>query len=267
MSPLAASRLLHHTIGLAAVAALLAGHTGLAAAGPTRSQGGALSQAARAVSESVSEPAQPSSPPPVQHHDVNRYEPHPPDEYGGYAGGSSYGSTTYPRSAQGVSQESNVSLELGLHPVKDSDGATVGSARLSKGFLGILLSGSHYFEQAPSMTGADQITMNVWTVSGTARLYDSPATEVWIEGGVGGTSSTEFERIMGPALGIQVEHAVTPALGMRGSARYYVLEQDIHASEARASIGVSYFSVGYRIFAFNVGPALRGPEVGVALRF
>jgi hypothetical protein len=72
---------------------------------------------------------------------------------------------------------------------------------------------------------------------------------------------------MGPTVGAELEHMFTPSLRASGSARYYVLEHDMRASELRAAVGASFLSLGYRVFRFNVGPALRGPEVGVALRF
>lgn len=242
------------------------------------SRGGALSQATRAVSQSVSPPARPSS---GSSGGSSSYQPdrypstyHEPDYHRPYYYAGAYCSTCGPvgraeaRPWQPVQVDPvRVALSLGVQSVKDSDGATMGSLRVTKGMLGASIAGTRYYENAPAMDGSNTIYMNVWSLSAMARVLRSGSTELWVSGGVGETSSNQFERMMGPTVGAELEYLLTPSLRVGGSARYYVLEHDMRASELRAAVGASFLSVGYRVFQFNVGPALRGPEVGVALRF
>jgi hypothetical protein len=243
------------------------------------SSGGALGQVTRAVSQSVSPPAQPSggsssgssggtsSPEPYRPAHVY-YEP---DYRTPYVAGA-YCSTCAPAGRVEAQpwqpaqrQPMRVALSLGLQSVKDSDGATMGSLRITKGILGVGIAGTRYYEDAPEMNGT--IHMNVWSLSAMARVLRSGDTELWVSGGVGETSSNQFERLMGPTVGAELEHTLTSSLRVGGSARYYVLEHDMRASELRAAVGASVLTLGYRVFRFNVGPALRGPELGLSLRF
>jgi hypothetical protein len=239
------------------------------------SSGGALGQVTRAVSQSVSPPDKPSGGSSGGSSGAEPYRPahvyYEPDYRTPYIAGA-YCSTCAPAGRveaqpwQPVQRDPmRVALSLGLQSVKDSDGATMGSLRITKGILGVAIAGTRYYEDAPVMGGV--IHMNVWSLSAVARLLRSGDTELWVSGGVGETSSNQFERIMGATVGAELEHVLTPSLRVGGSARYYALEHDMRASELRAAVSASFLSLGYRVFRFNVGPALRGPEVGLALRF
>lgn len=156
-------------------------------------------------------------------------------------------------------------LAVGLQSVEGSDGAARGGLHISKGGLGLSASMARYFERGPAMGGA--IFMDVWSVAAAGRLLHAGGSELWLHGGLGGTGSTEFEPLMGPVIGAALVHPLGGNLGLRGSVRHYVLEQDTRASEASAGIGVSFLSVGYRVLRFNVGPVLHGPEFDLTLRF
>jgi hypothetical protein len=239
------------------------------------SSGGALGQVTRAVSQSVSPPAQPSGGSSGGTSSAEPYRPahvyYEPDYRTPHVAGA-YCSTCGPAGRseaqpwQPVQRERlRVALSLGLQSVKDSDGATMGSLRITRGILGVGIAGTRYYEDVPAMD--ETIYMNVWSLSAVARLLRSGNTELWVSGGVGETSSNQFERIMGPTVGAELEHVLTSSLRVGGSARYYVLEHDMRASELRAAVSASFLSLGYRVFRFNVGPALRGPEFGLSLRF
>jgi hypothetical protein len=159
-----------------------------------------------------------------------------------------------------------VSLALGLQAVEGSDAAVSGAARVHLGGLGLALEGTQYFERDRT-GGGETIFMDIWSMRLAGRVLRLGHGELWVEGGMAGTGSSGFERVTGTVIGAGVVHAPSPTITLRGGARYYVFERDLHATEAHADIGVSFLSVGYRVLAFGVGPALHGPGFGVQAEF
>jgi hypothetical protein len=160
-----------------------------------------------------------------------------------------------------------LALELGLQSVHDSDGAGMIDARVMRHNLGFGFAGTRYFESGRAMDGSDTIYMNVWALTVALRGFDNGRTQVWLNGGMAGSGSNNFESLTGGTVGVELLHAVGSAIKLRGTARYFVLEQSMRASEVRAAISASYFSLGYRVFRFNVGVPLYGPEFGLSLGF
>lgn len=242
-----------------------------AVAGGSRQGGGALSQATGAVRSVVGPPPSTGSgggsspsgsgytPPPT-------YTYHP--EYGpaSCVGCGPVVARPAPAS-QGPVTPVRVSLGLGLHSVEDSDGALVGGVRATLGRFGVDFDGARYIERVPALDGSDSIHMNVWSLGAMLRAFGEGPTAIWLSGGVTGASSSEFQSMVGPVVGIELSHELTRDLVARAGARYLMFDQDMYASELRAAVRASFLSVGYRVFQFEVGPPLRGPEVGVALRF
>lgn len=160
-----------------------------------------------------------------------------------------------------------MALDLGAQSVEDSDGALYGTVRLTRGNMGIGLSGTRYFERAPALDGSDTIHMNIWSMTFAGRGLSTANTGLWFDGGIGGATSNEFESMMGATVGARLEHALSSSLSVEGSVRYFVLEDGMRAQEVRAAVSASYVTLGYRVFSFNVGSRLHGPEFGLSLRY
>lgn len=236
-------------------------------------EGGALSRATSAVRQSAGAPSRPSG---------GTSAPSTSPSDGGWHSHTYYPDYTTPRPCYGCAAgmpgpppsaspprgpQPELALDLGLQSVEDSDRAAAGALRVTVGPLGVNLAGTRYYEDGRALDGSNTITMSVWAVTGLVRAAHHPGTELWLSGGLGGASSTEFESIMGPTLGAMLEHTLTPTLEARGGVRVFVLESGVRASELRASLGASFLEVGYRVFRFNQGPPLHGPEAGLSLRF
>jgi len=113
----------------------------------------------------------------------------------------------------------------------------------------------------------DSVRLDLWAGSLAGRLARAGGTEVWIEGGMGATTSTEYRGIVGLQGGLRVQQQIRPELELFGRARFYGLEHDVSAFEAWGGVRAWFLVAGYRSLQFNFGPPLHGPEAGVALSF
>lgn len=168
-----------------------------------------------------------------------------------------------PTWARGSTPPARLSVSLGMQSVEGSDGAVSAAVRLRSGGLGLAIEGAQYFERGLALDGSELVRMDVWALSASGRVLRVGDGELWVEGGLGGAGSTEFERLMGLVIGGAFTHPLGDRMKLRGGARYYVLEQETQIGEAYADFGVWFLSVGYRALRFNVGPPLHGPQVGV----
>ncbi len=247
------------------------------------SHAGPLSQTAHGIENKVdTHTANDSSPPPPSPPDPPR--PPPRDECGscgqtavvigagsyGYAsGGSSY---TTVEEGSGSSEPflpgpGRLDLYVGAHPVVGSDGAMLGELRASKDWLGFAVGGIRYVEHVDDGKREDNVSLYLTTFTVSGRLVRAGATEMWLDGGLALSGSSEYDRIVGTAWSLRGEHGFNPDLALRGQVRYYVLEHDVSAYEAWGGVRAWFLQAGYRALKFNVGPALHGPEAGIALRF
>jgi hypothetical protein len=165
----------------------------------------------------------------------------------------------------GPAEPMEVSLSLGLQSVVGSDAALSGAARVRLGGFALELEGAEYWERA--RTGAETIYMDIWSIRVAGRVVRLGSSELWVEGGLCGTGSNVFDRVTGTVIGAGLLHALRQGVSLRGGARYYVFEEDLVATEARADLGVSFLSVGYRVLELGAGPALHGPGVAVQATF
>jgi len=189
-----------------------------------------------------------------------------PGAESGWSGGG--GGVVYEPGYAGypVGGETDSSLYLGLHSVEGSNGAMAASLRSSWGDNGLQLDGIRYYERLDT---GDYLSMDMWSIAIAHRAIAMDAhdrTSLWLNGGLAGIHSDGLQ-LFGGVIGAEVIHKVGPELGVEGSVRYYLVQDDIRALEARAGVALSILRVSYRLLDFNVGPPLRGPEVGVALSF
>lgn len=159
-------------------------------------------------------------------------------------------------------------LYVGGHAVVDSQGALVGEIRLSRDWLGISASNTSYFEEVADDKGrSDSVRMDLMAFALNARLFAGHGAELWIDGGLAASSSTEYDAILGTAFGLRAEKRVQPDLALVAQGRFFSLEADVSAFEGWAGVRAWFLSAGYRVVRFNIGPPLHGPEAGFALRF
>lgn len=246
---------------------------------PSPARAGNLGKVTKAVSNETSDrddtggsAGGDTSPPPEHHRDHSQVDYDDPGYYtctsncGVVSYGYGYGPTA--QSGPRVLGTPEINLDLALHSVDDSDGAAVVSLRVSQGGFGIGVDDVSYFERLPLPDGTTgQIRMDLWSINLAGRIARTGDTDLWIIGGVGGASSNEFDPLYGPVVGLSIDHHVGGAISLQGSARLFFLDHDIDAREYRAGIKASVVTLGYRTLQFNVGPPLRGPEVGVSLSF
>ena len=247
------------------------------------SHAGPLSQTAHGVENKVeTHTSQESSPPPPRPPDPPR--PEPREECGSCGstavvlGASSYGYTSGGTSYATVEEGNGPSepllpgpgrldLYLGAHSVVGSDGAMLGEVRASKDWLGLAVSGIRYVEHVDDGKREDNVSLYLTTFTVSGRLVRHDSTEMWLDGGLAVSGSSEYHSILGTAWSLRGEHGFNPDLALRGQVRYYVLEHDVSAWEGWAGVRAWFLQAGYRALKFNVGPALHGPEAGVSLRF
>lgn len=177
---------------------------------------------------------------------------------GGDASGS--GETLLPGPAR-------VDLYVGAHAVVGSRGALIAEIRASKDWLGISASATSYFDEAEAKGRSDAVRLDLMAFALNARLFGNRATEIWLDGGLGVSSSSEYEPILGTAFGLRAEQRLLPQLALAAQGRLFMLEADVSAWEGWVGVRAGILSAGYRAVEFNVGPPLHGPEAGIALRF
>ncbi len=175
------------------------------------------------------------------------------------------GGQPYPTSTMG----SDIQMYFALMSVVESEGAMRGSVRASSGRWGVGLDGTRYFEQTMTAQGKQYLHLDVWSLTGAyraLRMGKNSRTAVWLQAGLAGQASDGLH-LLGATLGAEIAHNVNSAVGVEASARVFAMQDSIRAMEVRAGVAASVLRVSYRVLKFNVGPALRGPEVGLALRF
>lgn len=180
--------------------------------------------------------------------------------FGGY--GSGYGYGYGPPSGGSV----DVDAYVGLQSVTDSNGSLSAEIRATHANFGIGVHDTSFFED-PGPGAMQETTLDLWAIAGHVRLANDGPTQMWAEAGLAGVKASPDLSFFGAEAGLMVQHHLVAALGLTAGARYYVLEHDVRATEVQAGIHVSILRISYRIVDFNVGPPLRGPEIGVAVRF
>ena len=162
--------------------------------------------------------------------------------------------------------DTDTRIYLGIHSVEGSNGAGVASLRSTFGDNGLELDDIRYFER---MTDGDYLSMDVWSMSLAHRAVGfgrGERTSLWLKGGLAGAHSDGLG-LFGAVVGAELAHNLGPSLGFETGARYFFYQDDIRAVELRAGVAASILRVSYRMLRFDVGPPLRGPEIGVALSF
>lgn len=154
---------------------------------------------------------------------------------------------------------------VGLQKVHDSDGS--GTIELGVTDYRFRLSGalSHYVED---QDGGGRTTLTLPSVMAGFRLTGRGNTQFFLDAGVSvavsrGAPAMDTS-ITAPTVGAQVVHFVNRNVAVYADGRAMWFPDDISAVAGKVGIKFGHAQLSLRVLDFNVGPALWGPEVGLA---
>ncbi len=154
---------------------------------------------------------------------------------------------------------------IGIQKVHDSDGS--GTAELSVTDYRFRLSGalSHYVED---QGGGGRTTLSLPSVMVGFRLTGRGNTQLYVDGGVSvaisrGAPAMDTS-ITAPTIGAQVVRYVNHELALVGDVRAMFFGDGVQAVAGKVGIKLNWAQLSMRVLDFNVGPALWGPELGLA---
>lgn len=177
--------------------------------------------------------------------------------------------TTYAPYPNHVSSAAPTEVLLygGLQSVEGSDGSMTLQLRVTYGDLALDIRGTGFYETVGSGEDMEQIHLDLGTLGGGYRVYGEGRTSVFLEAGMGYVSSVDDLSFLGAYGGARVDRQLRGEVSVGAEARYFVMEDDVRIVEVVGAARMSILRIAYRIVDFNVGPPLKGPEVGVALTF
>ncbi len=158
-------------------------------------------------------------------------------------------------------------LFLGLQKVVESDTSFSVTGAISDDWFRLAAYGTRYWEER--MDGNGKLTMTMGGGTLGLPIQQGGGSRMFLEGGVAVLSTAnnmnpdDDASITGAKVGLHVEQRL---LGTKiiGDVHALLFEADIKAWEARLALRFNHFEAAFRVLDFNVGPALYGPELGVA---
>lgn len=154
---------------------------------------------------------------------------------------------------------------LGFQSVVGSDGAGTAEVRASFEDFGLGVSVSRYWEGATMTQGS--VHLDDLRLFGSYRVLHDGPTSLWLDAGGAAVLALDDETLIGATAGIRVEHHVAGDIGVTFHARGSFYSHTIVGIESEVAVDLWLLRVGYRLLAFDVGPPLHGPEVGLSLSF
>jgi hypothetical protein len=152
----------------------------------------------------------------------------------------------------------------GAQKVYESEGAF--SLELALVFdrrVRITVATSHYFEN--QMDGS-RVTMNTPSLTFGLRLAGEGTTRLWGYAGYQRVSTNDplgSSAVNGVAFGGRLEHELTSRVFLVGTGGAMLFD-DFRGFTGRVGARMNHIEIGFRVLDFEVGPALFGPEIGVA---
>lgn len=184
------------------------------------------------------------------------------EELGGSGGAPPFGQ---PILLDGTGPDTVVTAFLGLQSIVNSDSAATVAVHAAFDDLGLGVEVSHYWEAGTRMEPA--VTLDHLRLLGALRVVRDGPLSVWLEAGPVAVLALEDETLFGGTAGIRVDKHVAGALGMTFQARGAVYAHGILGVECEAALDLWILRAGYRLLAFDVGPPLHGPEIGISVGF
>lgn len=161
------------------------------------------------------------------------------------------------------SGKTDVDMHTSLMMVKNSDFAVGSMLRTSYRTFSLSAAYTAYVEELPM---DDTLTFTTWRINGGYRWTLPGYGEVTVDAGPTGGHSRGLN-LIGVVAGATARLAVFNAFGVDAATRGYAYKDGSSALEWEAGARLSVIRVGYRWTKFDVGPALEGTEIGIALSF
>lgn len=158
-------------------------------------------------------------------------------------------------------------LYLGLQKVVESDTSFSVSAAIADDWFRLAAYGSRYWEER--MDGNGKLTMTMGGGTFGLPIQQGGRSNAYLEGGVvllktaNNMDPEDDSSITGGKFGLHLEQGLRNVT-IVGDAHALLFEAGVRAYEARVGVRVGRFEGAFRMLDFNVGPALFGPEVGLA---
>ena len=160
---------------------------------------------------------------------------------------------------------STLSMYAGAQKVHDSDGSVSLDIIVRDRRFQLAGSFSHYFE---GLMSGDRLTMSMPSIAAGVRIDDLGPTRVVLEFGAVHTATKGDpmgnSSITGSLAGVRFEHTMQRDMAVLFSAHGMWFPDDIKAKSLRVGMRYGHVQASFRMLDFNVGPALYGPEVGLA---
>jgi len=161
--------------------------------------------------------------------------------------------------------DATVNAFLGFQSVAGSDGAGTAEVRASFDDFGLGVAVSRYWEGATMTQG--EVHLDDLRLFGSYRFFHDGPTSLWVDAGGAAVLALKDETLIGGMAGFRVDHNVVGDIGVTFHARGSIYSHTIVGIESEVAVDLWVLRVGYRLLAFDVGPPLHGPEVGVSLSF
>jgi hypothetical protein len=158
-------------------------------------------------------------------------------------------------------------LFLGLQKVIDSNTAFNATAAITDDWFRLTAYGSRYWEDRMDGNGKLTMTMGGGTFGFPVQIGGRSAA--YLEGGVvllktsNNPDPDDDSAITGGKVGLHLEQGLRKTT-IVGDAHALLFEAGIRAFEGRLGVRYGKLEGAIRVLDFNVGPALYGPELGVA---
>lgn len=157
----------------------------------------------------------------------------------------------------------DVDVTTDFQVVKDSDFALGSMIRAS--FENFTLS-TAYTTYAEELPMDEVLAFTMWRVTGGYRIVSPGVGAITLDGGPTGAHARSLTMV-GMVAGVTGRAAVANAVGVDAAARGYIYNEGSSAVELEVGARISVVRVGYRWTKFDVGPALEGPQLGLAFSF
>jgi len=161
------------------------------------------------------------------------------------------------------SGKTDVDVATNFQLVTNSDFAVGSTVRASFETFTISAAYTMYIEDQPM---GDPLAFTMWRIGGGYRMVAPGLGELSFDGGPTGAHAPGLT-MAGLFAGISGRLGIANAFGVDSAVRGYQYVDGARAIELEAGVRLSLIRAAYKWTKFDVGPALKGPELGIALTF
>jgi len=162
-------------------------------------------------------------------------------------------------------EQAHFDFYLGIQKVIESDTSFSITGAITDDWFRLAAYGSRYWEER--MDGGGKLTMTMGGGTLGLPIQQGGGSHAFLEGGVvlleTANDPTADSSITGGKFGLHLEQRLRKTT-IVGDAHALLFEASVRAYEARIGLRYGKFEGSFRVLDFNVGPALYGPEVGLA---